>query len=114
MCAHAAIRRCGNPPHDNFTHLAYARLNVQLGACCMSMPSAEPVMPVSVTVDLPKPPLRRLARKLIALVIAKIIFISLVWWAVAAHYDRPDTRPAAIEHLLAPASTSSSPQAGSP
>jgi hypothetical protein len=80
----------------------------------MSMPSAEPVMPVSVPVDLPKPPLRRLARKLIVLVLAKIVFISLVWWAVAAHYARPDTRPAAIEHLLAPASSSSSSQAGSP
>ncbi|MET3652166.1 hypothetical protein [Dyella japonica] len=80
----------------------------------MSMPSAEPAIPVSVPVDLPRPPLRRLARKLILLVLAKIIFISVVWWAVAAHYERPDTRPAAIEHLLAPASSSSSPQAGSP
>jgi hypothetical protein len=58
--------------------------------------------------------LRRLGRKLIVLVLAKIAFISLIWWAVAAHYERPDTRPAAIEHLLAPASSSSSPQADSP
>jgi hypothetical protein len=80
----------------------------------MSMPSAEPAMPTSAPVDLPNPPLRRLARKLIVLVLAKIIFISLVWWAVAAHYARPDTRPAAIEQLFAPAPSSSSSQAGSP
>lgn len=80
----------------------------------MSMPSAEPALPVSASVDLPKPPLRRLARKLILLVLAKIVFISLVWWAVAAYYERPDTRPAAIERLLAPAPSSSSPQAGNP
>jgi len=80
----------------------------------MSTPSAEPVMPGSASVELQKPPLRRLARKLIALVIAKIVFICLVWWAVAAHYERPDTRPAAIEQLLAPASSASSPQAGNP
>jgi len=58
--------------------------------------------------------LRRLGRELILLVLAKIAALSLIWWIVAAHYARPDTRPAAIEHLLAPASSSSSTQAGSP
>ena len=80
----------------------------------MSMPSAEPACPVSASVELPGPPLRRLARKLILLVLAKIVFISVIWWVVAAHYERPDTRPAAIEHLLAPAPSSSSTQADSP
>jgi len=69
----------------------------------MSVPSADP----------PRP-LRRLGRELILLVLAKIAFISLIWWVVAAHYERPDTRPAAIEHLLAPAPSSSSTQADSP
>jgi hypothetical protein len=89
-------------------------LKVQLGARSMVMSTTEPARPVSVSVDPPKPSLRRLARKLILLVIAKIAVISLIWWVVAAHYERPDTRPAAIEHLLAPASSSSSPQPGSP
>ncbi|QNJ99972.1 cytochrome oxidase putative small subunit CydP [Dyella telluris] len=76
----------------------------------MSMPSTEP----ATTVDPPRPLLRRLGRELVWLVVAKIAVISLIWWVVASHYDRPDTRPAAIEQLLAPASSSSSPQAGSP
>ncbi|WP_232820862.1 cytochrome oxidase putative small subunit CydP [Dyella sp. C11] len=80
----------------------------------MTKTHAGPVDPVPVPVDLPRPPLRRLARELIFLVVAKIAFISLIWWAVAAHYARPDTRPAAIEHLLAPAASSSSTQADSP
>ena len=79
----------------------------------MTMPHAGPVDPVPVPADLPKPPLRRLARELVLLVIAKIAVISLAWWAVASHVERPDTRPAAIEHLLAPASSSSK-QADSP
>ncbi|WP_233496798.1 cytochrome oxidase putative small subunit CydP [Dyella sp. AtDHG13] len=80
----------------------------------MSMPSAEPASPGRAAADPPRPPLRRLGRELILLVIAKIAFLSAIWWVVAAHYERPDTRPAAIEHLLAPASSSSSTQAGSP
>jgi hypothetical protein len=80
----------------------------------MSMPSSGPTNASPNTADAPRPPLRRLGRELVWLVLAKIAFISLIWWVVAAHYDRPDTRPAAIEHLLAPASSSSSPQADSP
>jgi hypothetical protein len=80
----------------------------------MSMPSAEPATPVPASVDLPKPPLRRLARELVLLVVAKIAIISLAWWAVASHVERPDTRPAAMEHLLAPAPSSSSTHADSP
>jgi len=80
----------------------------------MSMPATEPATPNRVPGDSPRPLLRRLGRKLIVLVLAKIAFISLIWWAVAAPYDPPDPRPAAIEHLLAPASSSSSPQADSP
>lgn len=80
----------------------------------MSKPSTEPAIPSPTPTDPPRPPLRRLGRELILLVIAKIAVLSLIWWIVAAHYERPDTRPAAIEYLLAPAPSSSSPQAGSP
>jgi len=58
-------------------------------------------------VELPRRPLRRLGRELILLVLAKIALLTLIWWLAIAVYERPDTRPAAIEHLLAPASASS-------
>ncbi|MFK2873894.1 cytochrome oxidase putative small subunit CydP [Dyella lipolytica] len=58
----------------------------------------------------PRRPLRRLSVELILIVLAKIAFLSLIWWIVASHYPRPDTRPAAIEHLLAP-SPSTTPEA---
>ncbi|MDR3447282.1 MULTISPECIES: cytochrome oxidase putative small subunit CydP [unclassified Dyella] len=80
----------------------------------MPTPSVEPARSSPGSIDPPRPPLRRLGRELIFLVLAKIAFISLIWWVVAAHYARPDTRPSAIEHLLAPAPSSSSPQADSP
>ena len=80
----------------------------------MTKPSAGPDDPARALVDLPRPPLRRLARELIVLVVAKIVVISLAWWAVATYYQRPDTRPATIEHVLAPASSSSSTHADSP
>jgi hypothetical protein len=79
----------------------------------MSMPSTAPASPNPATTDPPRP-LRRLGLELVLLVLAKIAFISLIWWIVAAHYERPDTRPAAIEHLLAPAPSSSSTHADSP
>ncbi|WP_233511147.1 cytochrome oxidase putative small subunit CydP [Dyella psychrodurans] len=63
----------------------------------------------SVSSSPPGRPLRRLSIELILIVLAKIAFFALIWWIVAAHYPRPDTRPAAIEHLLAP-STHSSPE----
>jgi hypothetical protein len=47
-------------------------------------------------------------------VIAKIILLSLIWWVAMTPYARPDTRPAAIEHLLAPASAASTPRADNP
>jgi hypothetical protein len=50
--------------------------------------------------------LRRLSIELVLIVIAKIAALTLIWWIVAAHYPRPDTRPAAIAHLLAPSSPS--------
>jgi len=80
----------------------------------MTKPSVAPGDPVTAAVDLPRPPLRRLARDLMLLVVAKIVVISLIWWVVASQYERPDTRPAAMEHLLAPAPSSSSTQADSP
>ncbi|WP_201313570.1 cytochrome oxidase putative small subunit CydP [Dyella sp. EPa41] len=58
-------------------------------------------------VELPRRPLRRLGRELVLLVLAKIALLTLIWWVAMASYERPDTRPAAIEHLLAPASASS-------
>ena len=69
-------------------------------------------MPIHGPTHLPPPrnPLRRLSAELILIVLAKIAFFSLIWWFVAAHYPRPDTRPAAIEHLLAP-SPSTTPEA---
>jgi hypothetical protein len=69
-------------------------------------------MPIHGPTHLPKPrnPLRRLSAELILIVLAKIAFFLLIWWFVAAHYPRPDTRPAAIEHLLAP-SPSTTPEA---
>jgi len=59
-------------------------------------------------------PLRRLTRELILLVIAKIVLLTLIWWVAIAPYGRPDTRPAAIEHVLAPAIASSTSRADSP
>jgi hypothetical protein len=59
---------------------------------------------------MPRSPLRRLSVELVLIVLAKIAFFSLLWWFVAAHYPRADTRPSAIAHLFAP-STSSTPEA---
>ncbi|WP_343214943.1 cytochrome oxidase putative small subunit CydP [Dyella silvatica] len=56
---------------------------------------------------LPRRPLRRLALELILIVVAKIALLSLIWWVAIAPHPRPDTRPEAIEHLLAPTSSSS-------
>ena len=47
-------------------------------------------------------PLRRLSAELILIVLAKIAFLSLIGWYVSTHYPRADTRPAAVERLLAP------------
>lgn len=73
----------------------------------MSTPSAQPG-------KLPRPPLRRLARELIWIVIAKLVLLTLIWWVAIAPHPRPDTRPAAIEHLLAPAAPSSAANQGHP
>ncbi|WP_243038843.1 cytochrome oxidase putative small subunit CydP [Dyella sedimenti] len=75
----------------------------------MSMPSVNPVR-----VELSRRPLRRLAGELVLLVLAKLVLLTLIWWVATAHYARPDTRPATIEHLLAPASASTSPHTDSP
>jgi hypothetical protein len=80
----------------------------------MSMQSAAPVAPDPATAALQRRPLRQLARKLILVVIAKIVVLTLIWWVAMTPCARPDTRPAAIEHLLAPASASSTPRADSP
>ncbi|MFC3652151.1 hypothetical protein ACFONN_11400 [Dyella humi] len=53
----------------------------------------------------PRNPLRRLSAELILIVLAKIAFLSLIGWYVSAHYPRADTRPAAVERLLAPSSS---------
>lgn len=58
-------------------------------------------------VELPRRPLRRLGRELVLLVLAKIALLTLIGWVAMSSYKRPDTRPAAIEHLLAPAPASS-------
>jgi len=59
-------------------------------------------------------PLRQLARELILIVIAKIVLLTLIWWVAIAPHPRPDIRPAAIEHLLAPAASSSAANQGHP
>jgi hypothetical protein len=80
----------------------------------MSMPSTDPMLVDRALATPPRRPLRRLARELILLVLAKIVLLTLIWWVAMTPYPRPDTRPDAIEHLLAPASTSSTSHAGSP
>ncbi|WP_430387568.1 cytochrome oxidase putative small subunit CydP [Dyella sp. 20L07] len=80
----------------------------------MSMQSVEPTSIGAASADLPRRPLRRLARELILLVLAKIMLLTLIWWVAMKPYERPDTRPAAMEHLLAPASHSSDPKADRP
>lgn len=74
----------------------------------MSSPlEARPSTPDSQT-------LRRLARKLILLVIAKVAVLTAIWWIAIAPHPRPDTRPAAIEQWLAPAHSSTSAHTGHP
>jgi len=51
--------------------------------------------------------LRRLGVELVLLVVAKIALLTLIWWVAIAPHPKPDTRPAAIERLLAPAPSSS-------
>ncbi|WP_281850508.1 cytochrome oxidase putative small subunit CydP [Dyella sp. GSA-30] len=65
---------------------------------------------VAVTQTAParRRPLRRLALELILLVIVKIAVLTLIWWVAIAPHPRPDASPQAIEHLLAPATSSSS------
>lgn len=69
-------------------------------------------MTMSVAVTQPAPnrhrPLRRLALELVLLVIVKIAVLTLIWWVAIAPHPRPDASPQAIEHLLAPATSSSS------
>ncbi|GLQ90540.1 hypothetical protein [Dyella flagellata] len=51
----------------------------------------------------PRNPLRRLSAELVLIVIAKLVLLSLLGWYVSTHYPHADTRPAAVERLLAPA-----------
>lgn len=53
----------------------------------------------------PRNPLRRLSAELIFIVLAKIALLSLIGWYLSAHYPHADTRPAAVERLLAPSSS---------
>jgi len=52
---------------------------------------------------LPARPLRRLSVELIVLIMAKIALLALLWWIAFAPHPKPDSSPAAIERLLAPA-----------
>jgi hypothetical protein len=65
------------------------------------------VTPECTTPRPPRNPLRRLSTELVLIVLAKIAFLSLIGWYVSAHYPHADTRPAAVERLLAPSSSSS-------
>lgn len=80
----------------------------------MAIPTTEAVNAGAQGADAPRPKLRRLARELIVLVVAKIVLLTLIWWIAMAPYARPDTRPAAMQQLLAPANASSSPHTDSP
>ncbi len=57
-------------------------------------------------------PLRRLSVELVALVLAKIALLALLWWLVFAPQPKPDSSPAAIERLLAPAASPAPPAQG--
>lgn len=63
------------------------------------------MLPERIRTSPPRNPLRRLSAELILIVLAKIAFLSLIGWYVSAHYPRADTRPAAVERLLAPSSS---------
>jgi hypothetical protein len=63
-------------------------------------------MPMSAaTTTAPDRSLRRLALKLVLLVVAKIAVLTLIWWIAIAPHPRPDTSPAAVARQLAPSST---------
>ncbi|MBA2079581.1 MAG: hypothetical protein BGP10_02655 [Rhodanobacter sp. 68-29] len=62
----------------------------------------------------PTRPLRRLGVELFVLVLAKIALLTLLWWIAFAPHPKPDSSPAAIEHLLAPAATASPAQGTHP
>ena len=63
------------------------------------------MLPECIRPRKPRNPLRRLSAELVLIVLAKIAFLSLIGWYVSAHYPRADTRPAAVERLLAPSSS---------
>lgn len=60
------------------------------------------MLPEQIRPTPPRSALRRLSAELIFIVLAKIVLLALIGWYIAAHYPRADTRPAAIERLLAP------------
>ncbi len=53
-------------------------------------------------------PLKPLAFKLLAVVVAKFALLTLAWWMAASSHPPPDTGPAAMQRLLAPAQDSAS------
>lgn len=59
--------------------------------------------PAPLHASLQRRPLRRLSAELIFIVIAKLALLSLLGWYLSTHYPHADTRPAAVERLLAPA-----------
>ena len=73
----------------------------------MSMSSSNPECSA-----LPQRPLRRLMFELFGIIVLKLALLMLIWWVAFAHYAKPDSSPQAIEHLLAP--TSSTPPEGHP
>ena len=59
--------------------------------------------PDPIPTSSPRRPLRRLSAELILIVVAKLALLSLLGWYLSTHYSHTDTRPAAVERLLAPA-----------
>jgi hypothetical protein len=53
-------------------------------------------------------PLKPLAIKLLAVVLAKFALLTLAWWIAASRHPPPDTGPAAMQRLLAPSQDSAS------
>jgi hypothetical protein len=54
-------------------------------------------------------PLRRLFLDLAVIVVAKIALLMLIWYVAIRPVPRPDTRPNAIERVLAPSADTSPP-----
>jgi hypothetical protein len=51
------------------------------------------------------PPLQRLTLELAVVAMAKIAFLTLIWWLIFSPHPKPDASAAAIAHRFAPIAT---------